>query len=102
MKSNKCPNCGAPTKEIIEKNIRKCEYCGGEFSLDKESITKQIKTEEETSVLKENETISEHEERPRFNMFIFVFLFFMSFGLGVVYLVYKLHKQRKWDKEHLK
>ena len=87
MKQVKCENCGANIDETI------CPYCNTRYNLDKKEI-------EENVLQQVNNTTP--LDRPKISVGLTVFLFIFYWPVGLIYLISKKQKQKKWDKEHKK
>lgn len=104
-KEFKCPSCNAPPnyKNSAEGRLT-CPYCGSVYLNENanETVTPTPQPAPVNNINYGQPIKSKRPTtpRPKINVFLLVILLMFQVWPGCLYLVIKLHKQTKWDKEN--
>ena len=101
MKQVKCPNCGANIRIEEGKMSAICEFCDSTFLAENSSNQSNTSSNNDTKVINNYITNSTTiSKRPVLHMWVAVLLILFSFWLGIIYIIYIKHLQKKWDTNH--
>lgn len=113
MKSAKCPNCGANISVDESKDAGICEFCNTPFVTDKAlSIVNNTSNNAQTIINNyynvpnptnsANNPVAQDTEtpRPKVNIWIAIFLFYLYIFPGIIYICSVKKQQEEWDEKH--
>lgn len=112
MKDAKCPNCGANILVDESRDAGVCEFCNTPFVTDKaiscvnntsnnaQTIVNNYYCAPNSTNITKPTTQKVDTPRPKVNIWLAIFLFYLYIFPGIIYISCVREKQREWDRKH--